>query len=385
MRKLSDNSRRRGRAREKPLRQYTAYSPGLKHSQHLPIEDELAAEPPKKSWSRRLAIFLLIVFLAALVAGIFVAAWDVRNITAASRQLFGSGSVSDLLSTSGAKTTDTGRTNILLVGYSVDDPGHPAANLTDSIILMSLQPADHSGYMLSIPRDLYVQIPGYGYGKINEVYRDGGLPLLEQVVSQDFGQPINYYALINYATVRQTVDALGGITVNISSQDPRGLFDPNISPADGGPLKLSNGPQQLDGQTALNLTRARGDPCGCGQVAYGFAMSDFDRTQHQRQVLTAIKDKLNWQLILTPWKNGRILQAVADNVKTDIKADEIRSVFGKFNSIPSANLKSLSLRDINGQSYITGYTTPYGQSALIPSDGIDDYSSIQSAVAQLSQ
>jgi LCP family protein required for cell wall assembly len=365
------------------LRQYTSYSPGLKHSQHV-VQDE-AIEPPPKSISRKVAGFLLIIFLAALAATIFLAAWDARNISAASQKMFGTGSLFDLLSTSGAKTTDNGRTNILLIGYSIDDPGHPAAALTDSIILMSLRSSNKTGYMLSIPRDLYVNIPGYGYGKINEAYRDGGVTLLESIVSQKFGQPINYYALIDYAAVRQTVDALGGVTVNIHSKDPRGLFDPNISPVDGGPLKLSNGPQVLNGQTALNLTRARGDPCGCGQIAYGFAQSDFDRTQNQRQVLTAIKDKLNWKLILTPWKNQRILQAASSNIKTDIKATEIRSLFGNFNSIPSNKLQSLSLRELNGTNYLSSYTTPYGQSALIPSDGINNYSSIQNALAQLSQ
>ncbi len=314
-----------------------------------------------------------------------MAAWDIRNLTSASQKMFGSGSIFDLLSTAGAQTTADGRTNVLLIGYSVDDPGHPAATLTDSIILLSLRRGDNTGYMLSIPRDLYVNIPGNGYGKINEAYRDGGVPLLEKIVSQDFGQPINYYALIDYAAVRQTVDALDGITVNVQSKDPRGLFDPNISPADGGPLKLSNGPQKLDGQTALNLTRARGDPCGCGQMAYGFAQSDFDRTQNQRQVLTAIKDKLDWKLVLTPWKNSRILQAAASNVKTDIKATEIRSLFSVFNSIPSSKLQSLSLRDLNGTNYLTSYTTIYGQSALIPSDGLDNYSSIQNVLSQISQ
>lgn len=366
------------------MRQYTTYSPGLKNNRHqTPLEIE--EDKPKKSLSRILARIFLLIVLLALAAGIFIAVWDAKSISSASQKLFGSGSIFDLLSTSGPNITDTGRINILLVGYSVDDPGHPAANLTDSIILMSIKPSDRSGYMLSIPRDLYVNIPGNGYGKINEAYQDGGMSLLEQVVSQDFGQPINYYALIDYAAVKDTVNALGGITLNVQSADPRGLFDPNISPADDGPLKLANGSQKLNGQTALNLTRARGDPCGCGQVAYGFAQSDFDRTQHQRQVLTAIKDKLNWKIVLNPWKNGKILQAVSANVKTDIKATEVRSVFGAFNSVPSGKMQSLSLRDLNGHNYLAGYTTPYGQSALVPADGVSDYSSIQDAISQLSQ
>lgn len=292
--------------------------------------------------------------------------------------MFGNGNLFSLLGSGNLKGSEAGRVNMLLVGYSVDDPGHAGANLTDSIILLSMSTTNKTGYMLSIPRDLYVNIPGFGYAKINEAYQDGGMGLLEQVVSNDFQVPIDYYALINYASVRDTVNALGGITVTIASQDPRGLYDPNISPADGGPLKLANGPQTLNGQTALNLTRARGD----AYDSYGFAQADFDRTQHQRQVLTAIKDKLNWKLVLNPRKNSQILDAVATNVKTDMAASEARPLFGLFNSIPSAKLQSLNLRDLGGHNYLDSYTTVYGQSALVPAAGLSDYSQIDAALTQ---
>lgn len=323
---------------------------------------------------RRIFLSLLVIVLATVI---FIGTWDARNISRASQKMFGSGNLISLLGTSPLKNDD-GRVNVLLVGYSLDDPGHPGAKLTDSIILLSMSQASKTGYMLSIPRDLYVNIPGFGYGKINEAYQDGGISLLEDIITNDFQVPINYYAMINYASVKDTVDALGGITINIKSSDPRGLYDPNISPVDGGPLKLSNGAQTLDGQTALNLTRARGDAYG----SYGFPQADFDRTQHQRQVLTAIKDKLNWKLILNPRQNSRILDAIAENVKTDLTAGEARPLFGLFNSIPSSSLKSLSLRDLDGTNYLSSYTTPYGQSALIPSDGISDYSGIDAALSQ---
>jgi len=349
------------------------YSPGGRRP------EKPSQQIPKQRSKLKVGIFgtLAAVFMAVILLGV----WDIRNISQASQKLFGSGNVLQLLGGGSLKGSDRERVNMLLVGYSVDDPGHPGASLTDSIILLSMSTSSKTGYMLSIPRDLYVKIPGYGYAKINEAYKDGGLPLLEQVVSDDFQVPIDYYALINYASVRETVNALGGITVNIASKDPRGLYDSNISPVDGGPLKLANGVQTLDGQTALNLTRARGDTYD----SYGFAQADFDRTQHQRQVLTAIKDKLNWKLVLNPRKNGKILNAVASNVKTDISASEARPLFGLFNSIPSSSLQSLSLRDLNGHNYLTSYTTAYGQSALIPSAGLNDYSSIDAVLNSLSQ
>lgn len=344
------------------------YAPGLGG---LP----LPAQPKKPLW-KRLVISALLLFLAFLI---FVGAWDGVNISRASTKIFGSGNLFNLTIGSDLKKSEQGRVNLLIVGYSVDDPGHPGASLTDSIMLLSLNPANSSGYMLSIPRDLYVKIPGYGYGKINQAYQDGGMDLLKRIVSTNFGVPIHYYALENYGAVRDTVNALGGITLNIQSPDPRGLYDPNISPVDGGPLKLANGWQKLDGQTALNLTRARGDAYG----SYGFAQADFDRSEHQRQVLIAIKKQVSWTLILNPLKNGKIFQAVASNVKTDISASEARPLFGLFNRIPVDKLQSVSLRDLNGKNYLASYSSGSAGSALIPAAGINDYSQIQAALQQL--
>lgn len=356
---------------------FNSYSPGQRVIDRRQTESlpKVVEKSRPSIWKWLLVSLLLLLIAAAL----FIGVWDARNISAAETKMFGTGNLFNLLNSTTLKGADSGRVNILLVGYSIDDPNHPAASLTDSIILLSMSVSGHSGYMLSIPRDLYVKIPGFGYGKINEAYQDGGMGLLKQVVTADFQLPIDYYTLIDYAAVRDTVNALGGITVNVKSPDLRGLYDPNISPADGGPLRLNNGPQTIDGQTALNLTRARGDAYG----SYGFPQADFDRTQHQRQVVTAIKDKLSWKLILNPRKNSRILNAVAANVKTDIKATEIRSVFGLFNRIPSSRLQSFSLRNLNGTNYLN--STYYEGDTLTPSAGLNDFSQIDAALQQLGQ
>src|SRR5258708_32836435 len=112
-------------------------------------------------WKRSLVSLLL----ALLTFGILTGTWDAVNISRASSQILGSGNLFGLIAQHGA-ISQNGRTNILLVGYSIDDPGHPGASLTDSILLLSLSTKTRSGYMLSIPRDLYVNIPGFGYGKI---------------------------------------------------------------------------------------------------------------------------------------------------------------------------------------------------------------------------
>lgn len=332
--------------------------------------------PPRPLWKR----FLVGLTVLVLAFALFVGAWDAVNISRASSKLFGSSNLASLLLDDSLKNQD-GRTNLLLVGYSVDDPGHPAADLTDSLLLISMNSENDNGYMLSIPRDLYIKIPGFGYGKINEVYKDGGIELLRSVVAEKLSVLVHYYALLNYAAVRDSVKALGGIDIEIKSTDPRGLYDPNISPVDGGPLKLPNGWQKLDGQVALNLTRARGD----GPGSYGFAQADFDRTQNQRQVLTSIKNELSWTLVLNPLRNGQLFQAFANNIKTDLKLGEAKSLFSLFNSIPETKLQSLSLRNLGGKNLLASYSAPGGSSALVPAAGLENYLAVQTAIEQLNQ
>jgi LCP family protein required for cell wall assembly len=327
------------------------------------------------TWKRLFASIILGSFLFV----IFIAVWDARNVSQASAKMFGSGNLAELVSPSSLKGSDQGRVNVLIVGYSVDDPGHQGASLTDSIMLLSMSTTTHTGYMLSIPRDLYVKIPGYGAAKINEAYKDGGMALLEQIIETNFQTHVDYSALLNYTAVRDSVNALGGATVNIQSPDPRGLYDPNISPADGGPLKLANGPQTVDGQTALNLTRARGDAYG----SYGFPRADFDRTEHQREVFAAMKGKLTWHLILDPRKNGEVFDAFANNVKTDVTLGAVRPLYQLFNSIPDSQLQSVSLNNFNGKNLLA--STYYEGSTLSPAAGVNDYSDIVQALSQLNQ
>lgn len=336
---------------------------------------------------------LLLVFIIVLIPILYFGTWDYHNFSKASKKMFGSGNLFAALPPNSIKNQQ-GRTNILLAGFSADDPGHNGAQLTDSIMIMSLDKDSKTGYMLSVPRDLYVDIPGYGYAKINEAYQDGkkshfsepgyakgGMGLLEKVVSESFGIKLNYYVLINYGAVKDTVAALHGITVTIRSSDPRGIYDANFLPKEGGPLKLANGRQKINAQTALKLTRARGET-----ISYGLSQSDFDRTKNQREVIKGIKEKLTWKLLIDPRKNEPILNALANNIKTDIGLNNILPVYKLFSSIPDDQLKSVGLRDESKKmNLLMSYRTPTGQSALVPNTGVGDYSEIKALVARLNQ
>jgi LCP family protein required for cell wall assembly len=245
------------------------------------------------------------------------------------------------------------------------------------------------GYIMSIPRDLYVDIPDSGYAKINEAYQDGedtrfrepgyaegGMGLLQKTVSQHFGIKIHYYALINYTALKQAVDAVGGVRITIASSDPRGLYDPSPDLANNRkPLvNLPNGPVTLNGAEALGLARARGN----GYRSYGFGTSDFARTEHQRQILVGLKDKaISAGTLSNPLKLGQLFDSTGDNVDTDLEVGEARRLYNLMKEIPSAKIKSVSLNEADGKNLLQNYRTRSGQSALVPAAGIDNYTEIQ--------
>lgn len=335
--------------------------------------------PAWKRWLRRFGILLLILLLSA-------AAWIGYKTYLNSSKL--GTDLWSLFDNSKLKGEDRGHVNILLAGNSSDDPDHGGADLTDSIMFMSINTNNNTAFILSIPRDLYVDIPGHGYAKINEAYSygensgfnepgypEGGMGLLQKTVSEALGQPIDYYALVNYGAFRDAVNAVGGITVTINSDSPRGIYDPH---ANG--LRLANGTQQLDGETALNLARARGSAYG----SYGLAQSDFSRTENQRMMLLALREKaMTAGVLANPIKIGSLFDSAGNNVQTDLSLGNMRRLAKITNDIGQENIKSASLNDADGINLLTSYTTRSGQSALIPAAGVDDYSDIQAYIQKL--
>jgi LCP family protein required for cell wall assembly len=324
-------------------------------------------------------IFVGLVILAGLVLG--------GKFLYELKKSFG-GSIFDLLHTSKLKGEDQGRVTILLAGDSADDPGHAGGDLTDSIMLVSINTKNNTAIMLSIPRDLWVKPPGGSYEKINAVYENGqqsgfsasgypngGMGALEQVVSQKFDIPIDYYSLIDYTAFKQAVDAVGGITVNIQSSNPKGLYDAYTN------LKLPNGEVQLNGQEALNLARARGDN-SAGDISYGFSDGDFDRTMHQREMLVALTAKATSGGVLSnPVKLSNLFSALGDNVKTDFNLSDARRLYQLSKLIPQNKITSLSLQNDNGKDLLQNYDGD-GQSAFIPALGINNYSDIDNFLAK---
>lgn len=360
------------------------------HPKAIPGKTAPKVLPRKSLWKRwrlkRAIIILLIIFslVGAVLGGKFL-----YN----AHKLFG-GNIFSILQTTKLKGEDSGRVNILLAGNSADDVGHNGGQLTDSVMIISIDTKHNKAFLLSVPRDLWVDIGDFGHRKINEAYvigqnehfsdngyPAGGMGQLQQVIENNFGLTINYYALVNYNAFRDSVNAVGGIDVVIKSTDPRGLYDPSINYATKGPLvKLTNGPHHLNGVQALDLARARGD----NYRAYGFNQADFDRTEHQRQMLVALKSKaVSAGVVTNPARLSSLSDAIGNNVKTNLSLSEVRRLYDITKTIDGNNLSSISLNNANGKNLLVNYQSPRGDSALIPAAGLDDFSDIQQLIKQL--
>lgn len=207
------------------------------------------------------------------------------------------------------------RVNLLLLG-SDRRPGDRIGRM-DTIIFASIDPDEPSVRLLSIPRDLWTYIPGWGFNKTNTAYvygelaryPGGGYGLLQDTLRYNLGLTAHGYALVDFEGMRTIIDALGGVDVNVRCPLYDVFPDPD-NPAITDTLALpAPGRYHLDGQQALWYMRSR------------HSTSDFDRSRRQQQVLEGLLDRLKeggW-LLRVPSLWSRIRQTV----QTDLGLEEV--------------------------------------------------------------
>ena len=249
----------------------------------------------------------------------------------------------------------TERVNILLLGID-RRPGEAFVSRTDSMMVISINPETNSASVLSIPRDLYVEIPGYGQDRINTalVYgaRDGdyldGAALAMQTISSNLNIPIHHFVLVDFGAFVRIVDILEGIDVEV----PYTIDDPLYPDMDYGydPLYIPAGLQHFDGQTALKYSRTR------------HADSDFNRAYRQQQVLFAARRKaLSLGLGEMLFRAPSLYREVEDGIRTDLSLEQILRLAKTVGDIPSESMHSAVL----DQDYVSSYRTPGGASVLL--------------------
>ncbi len=248
------------------------------------------------------------------------------------------------------------RINILLMGID-RRPGEPFISRTDTMMLFSVDPETKSASILSIPRDLYVVIPGRGRDRINTAFvygssggnPAGGASLTMQTVEYNLGVVVNHYLLVDFNAVIRGIDAIGGIDLTV----PYEIYDATFPDMDYGydPFYIAAGLQHLDGITALKYARTRHQD------------SDFHRASRQQQVVLAVKDKVTRLGFSELLRQAPFLyQQLNEGVRTDLSLDEIIQLATLAGDITSEDIQNVVL----DQNYVTSYTTESGASVLVP-------------------
>ena len=251
-----------------------------------------------------------------------------------------------------------GRVNVLLVGLDYRDwQSSEEYSRSDTMILLTLDPLNKTAGMLSIPRDLWVGIPGFKHGKINTAYYlgdayklpGGGPGLAVKTVEQFLGVPINYYAQIDFGAFVRFVDELGGVKINV----PEAITIDLLGSGSSTKKNLKPGVQVLPGEWALAYARNR--------YTHG---GDFDRAKRQQQVIMAIRDRiLSFNMLPTlVAKAPALYRELSSGVHTNLTLDDVTRLAVLASQVPRDQIK----QGVIDEKYILFGTSPDALSIVIP-------------------
>lgn len=254
--------------------------------------------------------------------------------------------------------TGVERVNVLLLGVDLrcdeEGPTH-----SDTIMVATIDPVSQSAALLSLPRDLWVEIPDFGVNRINQAYflgqayelPGGGAALAVDTVEAFLGVPINYYVAVDFKAFVDFVDLMGGIVVEVPERIEDPTYPDNCYGYD--PFTIDAGRQRLDGATALKFARTR--------ATFG---GDVDRAGRQQQVIMSVRDQATQldtlpQLLLNA---PQLWQSFQSNVATDMNLDEALQLANLLRNIPRDSLRNVVL----DYTYVYNDTTFDGQQVLVP-------------------
>ncbi|MBI3631267.1 MAG: LCP family protein [Candidatus Staskawiczbacteria bacterium] len=244
------------------------------------------------------------------------------------------------------KVKDGQDINILVLGISGDD--HISPNLTDSIMILRINPYRQRNLMISLPRDLYIKTPKGQFSKINSLYQNYKVESILKKVKEITKIDVSIYSIVKLSSLEKIVDKVGG------------LYLPS-------PYQNKNQLAYFDGRHVLKYVRLRPD-------------SDFGRMKRQQLVIESLKDKfLDINPIFDFYKIYEIMRIIKSNLLTNLSNDDLRVIFdiyknknikNEYLSIDTSNLLKSKMIDTDlGQEYI-----------LEPKLGREDYSEIQELI-----
>ncbi len=329
----------------------------------------------RRFWSNRSrkfkVFFILFIILLGLAGAFGLRIYSFFN-SVFSRGIgnASSAALADKPNADNLNTEGDGRLNVLLLGRGGTE--NVAPDLTDTIIIASIDLENKEASLLSIPRDTWVTVNGSS-AKINATFANAksaslrkgkniadaeadGVRQTIDTVRGVAGVPIHKYVLTDYKAFRDVVNALGGITVNV----PSTIYDGFTG------WKFAAGSQNFNGDKALQYARSR----------HGSQRGDFDRSERQRQLLVAMRTKAaSTGVLANPLKLNSLANAIQKNIRTDLSVDEIKTLYDKTKGLNDDKIVSLDLAKPNGPLVQTGNIN--GQSVVRPVAGLSDFSKIK--------
>lgn len=318
-----------------------------------------------KKWIKLTVIAIVLIPLLLFAAkGFFTAAKDTIGKT--------------IIKTVGSKVLkdSQGYTNILALG--IGGEGHEAKELTDTILIVSINQKTDNVIMTSLPRDLYIRHELIGGSRINTAFQtakykeqseDAGFNTIMDIAEGVTGIEMHYYAMIDFNGFESIVDAIGGVDIDVEET----IYDPYYPNENYGyeTFSLGKGLQSMDGATALKYVRSRK------------TTSDFDRSRRQQKLLFAIKEKaLQLKILTSKSKMTNLLNAIKEHHTTNMTFREMVTMSEVAIDLDKSNFVSLVIHDDPNAKGGFLYTPPRSQFGdafvLLSADG--DYSQIHTFV-----
>lgn len=379
---------------------------------------KVGGQKKKKSKKKKIILVIVGILLAAIIG---VVIWVYLFGNSLISRVTGGGDIWSVITsdpdTPLASDSKTGRTNVLIFGtegYSMDDPRYDGGFLTDTIMLASLNQETGEISTISLPRDLKAKTC-FASSKINEVYlctyqsnngtaesraeyeKLAARSLADQL-EEVLGLEIQYFVHANWQAVVQLVDTLGGIDVAfvyqgtswtgkevaIETTDKRGLADYWDAKTRTYGIKFDNDKvYHLDGAQALGVARSRNQATG-----YGASGGNFSREQFQQKILQALILKAKETNFASDFVAALgVLNAIGDNIRTDFKDTEMKTLLKIAGRIDLGNMESISIQETDdGTALLTSGMLPASNGQMLsyvyPVAGVGNYSEIHDYLAR---
>ena len=362
------------------------------------IDVKSKKQTTKKSDKNKVPLWAKIVMIAlSVILVLIITAMTLMYMLLSHSTAVFKGNPMDILISSELKKDENGQTNFLIFGTSEDAKGHGGQELTDSILVASINQEHKTAKVFSVPRDLWVNysVPGSepmsctvgDRGKINATYlcaleeyknsmnvsnaKDAASLYFAKKISEVTGLSMHYYVAADWSAVKMIVDKIGGIDVDVYADDEDGIHDSCQN------IDLKKGMYyNMNGDLAMKLARARNAACAPGD--YGLSRSNFDREINQQRIMNAIKNKVSSiGILMNPGQVMSIIDGLGDNLRTNIVMSEVRTLID-FGTKLEGGIQPISTVDQFGTGRIglSSVVIPAGASTY-SEDSLYNYTNFQ--------